>query len=162
MEKIEFMSSLLAFFVKGEITGNTNFVSFQIPNLMCGFIPAGTRKENLAVHQISSTATNYGFALSNFLVGLWMLLVALASLIELNIIIFVLSGYVGASILLSAFKYELIVNTTSGKVIAINFFIFEKEKAQIASERINSMIVNHMDDTNVRTQTDRIIDAMKN
>ena len=42
----------------------------------------------------------------------------------------------------------------------IDFFIFDKKKAELAARQINEMISQRLNDTNSRQQTDRIVDAI--
>lgn len=62
--------------------------------------------------------------------------------------------------ILDAFEIDLTLITTSGAVKRIDFFIFDKEKAVLAEQQIHAMISNRMSDTNVREQTDRVVDAI--
>jgi len=61
---------------------------------------------------------------------------------------------------LDAFEINLVVSTNSGKEKALDFFIFDSKKCKLAEESINDFISGRLDDTNVRHQTDRIIDAL--
>ena len=61
---------------------------------------------------------------------------------------------------LDAFEINLVISTTSGKEKAIDFFIFDSKKCKLAEEGINDLISGRLDDTNVRHQTDRILDAL--
>ena len=51
---------------------------------------------------------------------------------------------------------------TSGQMKVIDFFIFDKKKAELAAKQINEMISNRLNDTNGRQQTDKIIEEINN
>ena len=46
MQKIEFTTSLLTFYLKGSIEGNEHFINFKVPNTILGMIPLGARTDN--------------------------------------------------------------------------------------------------------------------
>lgn len=57
MEPIEYMTSLLTFYLKGEIKSEQNFINFKVPNTILGLIPLGARTSKLPVNQIASVST---------------------------------------------------------------------------------------------------------
>ncbi len=69
--------------------------------------------------------------------------------------------FIGVNVAIDAFEVDLIVATNAGQEKVIDFYIFDKSKAELAVEQINSMISNRMDDTNTRVHADRIVDAIK-
>ena len=44
MQKIEFMTSLLTFYLKGEISTEQNFLTLKVPNTILTLIPLGRKK----------------------------------------------------------------------------------------------------------------------
>ena len=44
----------------------------------------------------------------------------------------------------------------------IDFFLFDRKKAEQAEGQINQVLIRRNDDTNVRLQTDRIVSAIEN
>ncbi len=156
MKKIKFTTSLLTFYLKGSIEGNEHFVNFQIPNTILGMIPLGSRTDNLATNQIASTTTNFKLQIKQLLIGLLVILFGIDCMAE-NILISLILFAVGASTLVDAFECNLVVLTTSGQSLLIDFLIFEKEKAIEASQEINTLIAERIDDTNVRVHTDKVV-----
>ena len=59
MEAIKYMTSLLTFYIKGEIATEQNFLKIRFPNTVLALIPLGSRKYNVPVAQISSVASNF-------------------------------------------------------------------------------------------------------
>ena len=56
MKAIKYMTSLLTFYIKGEIATEQNFLKIRFPNTVLALIPLGSRKYNVPVAQISSVA----------------------------------------------------------------------------------------------------------
>lgn len=49
MEAIKYMTSLLTFYIKGEIATEQNFLKIRLPNTVLALIPFGSRKYNVPV-----------------------------------------------------------------------------------------------------------------
>ena len=161
MNKIKYMTSLLAFYLKGEISQEQNFVNFKIPNTILGFIPIGTKKESIPVSQLSSIESNFKLYFKRFLIGL---IISISGLLLMSISF--LAGLVilaiGANYVITAFDIRLTVKTTAGEIKNISFLIFEKSKLYKAETQIRQVLSDRLDDTNNRMQTDRIVDAINN
>ena len=161
MEPIRYMTSLLTFYLKGEIKSEQNFIVFKNPNTILGLIPLGAKTDKYPITQIASTSTNFKLKLGKLILGI---IVAIAALSVIK------DSFVGALVILlfaanwiiDAFEIDLVVTTTAGQQKPIDFFIFEKGKAQLAEQQINDMISNRLSDTNVREQTNRVVDAINN
>lgn len=159
MEKIEFITSFLTFYLKGQILQEKNFIKFKIPNTILGFIPLGASNKTIPINQISSVDTSFKLLFKNFLIGLVVAIIGLSTIgAGIGFIILLL----GALIILNSFQTILAVNLTSNEQVLISFIIFEKAKAEQAETGINQLIANKLDDTNTREQTDRIVDAINN
>ena len=160
--KITFMESLLLFWFKGSITIGDNFVKMEDPNEVLGIIPVGKKKKNIPVTQISSVETNFKVRLWNLLLGLVLLALAVPSEgMESPVLYVIVMLLLAAAQITGAFQTILTVTLTSGEEIRTEFLIFEKAKAEKAAETINGMISARYDDTNVRIQTDRVVDAIE-
>ena len=159
MGTIRYITSLLTFYLKGEISTDQNFIKFKEPNTILGLIPLGAKTQNVAINQIASTQTNMKLKLLKLIIGIVLAVLGFSMFSESfvgGLIILI----IGANSIIDAFEIDLQVNLTSGQVKAIDFFIFEKAKAEQAAAQINSMISNRLDDTNAKQQTDRIVDAI--
>lgn len=114
MEAIKYMTSLLTFYIKGEITTEQNFLKIKFPNTVLALIPLGSRKYNVPVAQISSVASNFKFDIKSFFVGLFLTLISLSCFssggngIIVGLILLVLS----LSLLINSFITELKVDLT--------------------------------------------------
>ena len=161
MESVKYITSLLTFYLKGEISSEQNFVKFKEPNTILGLIPLGAKKESVAINQISSTQTNMKLKFGKLLIGIVIAILALASFKDTFVGGLILL-IIGGNCIIDAFEVDLQVIMTSGQIKTIDFFIFEKAKAESAEKQINAMISNRLDDTNSRQQTDRIVDAINN
>lgn len=161
MEPIRYMTSLLTFYLKGEIKSEQNFIVFKNPNTILGLIPLGAKTDKYPVTQIASTSTNFKLKLGKLILGIIVAIAALSAMKDsfagaLFILLF------AANWIIDAFEIDLVVTTTAGQQKPIDFFIFEKAKAQLAEQQINEMISNRLSDTNVREQTNRVVDAINN
>lgn len=157
METIKFMTSFLTFYMKGEIRQEKNFIKFAIPNTILTFIPLGSHKKTIAINQIASVDNDFSLLFKNLLIGIVEVLIGFATIASgVGIIILLL----GVLTILNSFQTVLVLNLTSGEVIAVPFIIFEKAKAEQAESSINALISGRLDDTNNREQTDRIVDAI--
>ncbi|MBO6244118.1 MAG: hypothetical protein J6O41_06120 [Clostridia bacterium] len=161
MNTITFITSFLTFYLKGEISQEKNFVKFKIPNTILGLIPLGAHKKTIAVNQIASTDTDFRLLFKNLLIGIVVAIIGLASFSSSALAGLVVLA-LGVLIVLNSFQTELVVHQTSGQSLIVSFIIFEKSKAEEASEGINNLISTRMDETNTREQTDRVVDAINN
>lgn len=156
MEKINFMTSLLTFYLKGEISQQDNFIKLKIPNTILGFIPLGSSGENLPINQISMVGTSFHLLLGQFLFGIILAVTALASM-KVSAFSGLIMLAVGVFTVINSFQTILVIDLTSGRSIAMSFVVFEKSKAAQAAYDINKLISERIDDTNTRQQTDRLI-----
>ncbi len=165
MKTITYMTGLLTFYLKGEISTDQNFLRLKIPNTILGMIPLGSRKDNLPVNQVASVTSSFKVLFKRLLVGLAITLLSIMCFrdsVVLGLIVLVW----GLSTVITSLCTELAITTTSGVLYYIPFLIFEKSKASEAENMINLMISNRLNDTNnsrvAEAQTDAIVDAIKN
>lgn len=159
MKTITFMTSLLIFYLKGEISGDKNFIKFRIPNTILGLIPLGSSKKTIAVNQIASVDTDFRLKFKQLLLGIIVAIISL-DVISNSIFYGVLVLIFGILTILNSFQTALVVSTTASEAVVILFVIFEKNKAEEAADMINNLINGRIDDTNTKEQTDRIVDAI--
>lgn len=159
MEKIRFMTSLLTFYLKGEIGKNENFVMLKIPNTIFGIIPLGAHTESIPINQISLVGSSFHLLVGRLFLGLIAALIGL-SVIGSSFIFGIIMILVGVLTVINSFQTVFAIDLTSGRRIVLFFVIFEKSKAGLAEQEINKLISSRMDDTNTRQQTDRVVDAI--
>ncbi len=159
MEKIRFMTSLLTFYLKGEIGKKDNFVTLKIPNTIFGLIPLGAQTENIPINQISLVGTSFHLLVGRLLIGIIAVLIGF-SVIGDSFVFGMILLLLGIFTALNAFQTVFAVDLTSGRSIYLSFVIFEKSKAGLAEQEINKLISARIDDTNTRQQTDRVVDAI--
>lgn len=172
MQPITYMTSLLTFYLKGEIKSDQNFLYFKQPNTILQLIPLGHKKITVPVNQISTAYTSFKLQFKTFAVNLLLAILGLAFMGDSAVLGLILLLY-GACGIIKSMETRLIVTMTSGHHHRICFLIFDKAKAESAEQQILSMIANRLDDTNNRQQadrmmeanrqeTDRLVDALKN
>ncbi len=167
MNTIKYMTGLLTFYLKGEISTDQNFLKLKLPNTILALIPLGAKNDSIPVQQLSSVSSNFKLNLKRFLVGVVICLVGFSCFSSSDGIV---GGLIlllwGASTVITSFATELKVATTAGKEYFIPFLIFEKAKASQAEQLINNMIAGRLNDTNTRqvveAQTNAIVDAINN
>jgi len=165
MKTITYMTSLLTFYLKGEISTEKNFLSLKIPNSVLALIPLGAQKHNVPVNQLSAVATSFSLVFKELIIGIIEALVGFAS-IESSFLVGLIILLIDVSTIITSFKTELRIDTTSGRSYLIPFVVFEKSKAASAEEMLNEIISNRLNDTNSRQvtekQTDAVVDAINN
>ncbi len=161
MRPIQYMTSLLTFYLKGEISYDHNFVNLKKPNTILKLIPLGAKKESVPVDQLASVESSFKLHFGSLLKGLIIAVVGLCLLAESPVqgLLLVL---IGANMGITAFETVLMIKTTAADIKNVSFLIFEKEKAEQAETQIRGIISNRLDDTNDRVQTDRIVEAIVN
>lgn len=163
METISFMSSLLTFYLKGEIAHEQNFIKLKTPNTILSLIPLGAKNDTIPVTQISSVETNFKLLFKNFIIGLVVAIIGL-SLFRSSFLAGLIVLLIGAGMVINSFQTVLCIRLTSSTSKYISFLVFEKSKAELAANQINTIISNRLDDTNNRVhtekQTEAIVDAI--
>lgn len=154
METIRFMTSLLTFYIKGEIRAEGNFLKLRTPNTLLTLIPLGSRKNNIPINQIAEASTSFKLLFKHFLAGLIELIIGFIVLKDVILLGLILM-LVGVCTIINSFQTLLVISTTSGTDYVISFLIFEKSAADRAAEHIVAMIGSRMDDTNTRMQTEK-------
>ncbi len=161
MQPIQYMSSLLTFYLKGEIRQEQNFVNLKRPNTILSLIPLGAKKDSIPVNQLSSVESNFKLHFGSFLIGAIIAIIGLFMFSQSFILALILL-LIGANKAITAFETLLVIKTTSGDSKVIPFLIFEKSKAEQAEMQIRIIISDRLDDTNNRVHSDRIIEAINN
>lgn len=157
METITFMSSVITFYIKGEIAAEQNFVGFKIPNRL-GLIPLGSNDERIPITQISLVRMTIKAKSFWCVVGALLTFVNFLVFTEMPSFRCILLLLLGIAMIICSLRKCLDIDLTSGRVIRIPFVVFEWNKADYAAALISDLISNRLDDTNVRIHTDRSID----
>lgn len=156
LKPISFMTSLMTFYLKGEIAQQNNFVTLKIPNTILGFIPLGSQTEKLPIGQISMVGTNFRLLFKQFIVGIITAIIGL-SVMGSSLLTGLIFLLIGAGMVINSFQNILVIDLTSGRAIRLSFLIFEKSKITQAEQEINKLISNRMDDTNNRIHTEKAV-----
>lgn len=174
MQTVNFITSLLTFYLKGNIGVDNLMLNLKKPNTIFDFIPLGYKSDQVPVHQISTAATEFKLNVKELVAGFIIFIISVIYFNENSFVDF-LKGMVflivGIATILSAFKTTLTVSATSGMLYQVYFVIFERGKAEEAKKMILDAVVNRANDTNVRMaaemqmahseqQTQAIVDAV--
>lgn len=139
------MTSILTFYIKGEIRNEPNFVRLKKPNTILSIIPLGAKKESIPINQIASVSTNFKMLFGNFLIGLILLFISFGYYGQNQIAAGIIFTLLGLLYVINSFQTKLTIDTTAGQTKELNFFIFDKAKADNAENMINRLISNRMD-----------------
>lgn len=165
MQTITYMTGLLTFYLKGQITTDQNFVKIKIPNTILSLIPLGSQKHNIPVNQISNVASSFHLNFKDFIVGIIEVFIAFA-LFGNSVVAGIILLFIGVSTIITSFVTLINVSSTDGSDYTIPFLIFEKAKAGQVEDLINNMVAGRLNDTNNRqvteTQTNVLVDAITN
>ena len=145
-EKNKFSVSLLAFWVKGSIIADNNFVHIDMPNtVLFGLIPAGKNKKSIPLQSISNAEESNWYKIANMIFGLVLVL--------LGILLF-----------LTGFKFRMTIERNSGVTESIDVPFFEGEKIRNLVSEINESVASYQQSSNYRDygaqNTQAIINAM--
>ncbi len=164
MNTVTFMTSLLTFYLKGEIRQEQHFIRLKRPNTILSFIPLGSKKDSIPIEQISSVSADFKLQFKNFLIGLLLSIIGIIMLLSMSVLslIGLVVLIIGASNVINAFQTELTIDTPSGKSWVISFLIFEKGKAIQAAEQIEQLISRRYDATDVGLHTEKQTEALVN
>lgn len=155
MKTINFMSSLLTFYMKGEILHEKNFIRLKIPNSILAFIPLGSRKESIPIEQISSVSVDFRLRLKNLLLGLLIGIIGFFSIFDKTFLIGLVLFIIGVTNVINSFQTVLVIDMSSGNSWYIPFLIFERNKADQAKDEIENLISNRYTATDVGMHTEK-------
>ena len=77
MNTITFMTGLLTFYLKGEISTDQNFLKLKVPNTILALIPLGAKNDSIPVQQVSTVSSSFSLNIKRLLVGLVVALLGL-------------------------------------------------------------------------------------
>lgn len=156
----DFSVSLAAFWVKGNIFIDDQFLRVKIPNtILFGLVPAGLQKDSSPLQAISNVYTSSSYKLGRMFWGALLFLLGIFSLRSLGfgaIISILIGALIFGSGILTTFSYE-----RSGVEKKISLPFFEANHARELAEQVEQAIIQFQNSRNVSKNTDRIIDQMQ-
>ncbi|MGY3725193.1 hypothetical protein SAMN05421767_1252 [Granulicatella balaenopterae] len=163
MYKISFITSVLTYYLKGEVSIDDNFIKITNPNTILKCIPLGANDTSIPVNQLASVDSSFSLDLKSLVINFVIAFVGLG-VKESNFLLGVVMVLLGIGGMINAFQTIMTFRTTSGEMVMMNVVVFEKEKVIECKEKVETLLVSHLDNTNIRKhaeqQTDRIIDAI--
>ncbi|CAM3111830.1 hypothetical protein STRA110950_02210 [Streptobacillus ratti] len=155
-----FITSYLTFYMRASIYLEKNFIKTSNPNSILKLIPLGSTNKTIPLEQISSVDDSFKMDIKSFIWGLIFTFFGFSTLVNSSIVTGIILFVYGVLTVLSSFQVNLELSLNSGQVYNISVVIFEKPKLLVCKEVIESHISKRYDDTNVTTNTDRIIEVM--
>lgn len=145
---------------KGRIRIEENMVTFTVPNKW-----AGVRTERISVAHIASVEGVTVYHYQRPLAAVLFLMLGIERVMKEaptfeSIVGFALLLIIVAGLFLKFKEGVLRLTTTAGQTKTVFFFMFDEDKAYDAAAGINAVLTARMNDTNMRRQTDRIVDAI--
>lgn len=140
MNLIKFLTSLLTFYLKGEINAGKESVEFKVPKTLLGFIPMGYDKDSVPVNQLVSACSSSKLNIGNLIVALVLIAASVAGFIIGGTALIIAAAVVlviALNLILCAFETHLTVNMTGGVTKDVCFFVLDKAKATRAEILIN-------------------------
>lgn len=163
MHQIKFMVSLLLFYLKGTIEIHDSKLRIVVPNTFLTVIPLGSNKYNVPVGHITSIEDQFKVNAKSLIAGVILFIIGVtnfSSRAALALLLIIISAF----IIITSFKTIVEVTIASGKVYSIPFLVIEKQKALDLVDKLNYIVDNRTNDTNVRihqeNSTDRIVNAI--
>lgn len=163
-EKNKFSVSLLAFWVKGSIIADNNFVHIDMPNtVLFGLIPAGKNKKSIPLQSISNAEESNWYKIANMIFGIIIAIAGFYSFQEeaFGGLVLVLLGIL---LFLTGFKFRMTIERNSGVTESIDVPFFEGKKIRNLVSEINESVASYQQSSNYRDygaqNTQAIINAM--
>lgn len=150
----DFSVSLLAFWVKGNVSVDNSFLRVDIPNtILFGLIPAGKNKDTSPLSGITNIYTSSSYKLGAIFLGVILALIGFSSFSNSALLGFVLL-LLGVVLVGSGIKTSLSYER-SGIIKTIEFPFFEANHVRELEEEITNKLQAFQDDRNVRMQTEK-------
>lgn len=151
-ENNKFSVSLLAFWVKGSMAVDANFLHIDMPNtIVFGLIPAGKRRLNTPMQSVSQVETNSSFKLGAMFFGA---LIAFAgfSAIQTSATTGILLCAIGVLMFLSGIKTQMSFER-NGVRETIDVPFFDSNKITDFADQVLQTLNDYQMDRNMRVQT---------
>ena len=163
MYSIQFITSLLTFYLKGEVSVDDNFVKVTKPNTILKCIPLGTNSKSIPINQLASVDSNFSLDFKSLILNLIVVYIG-SSVKDSSAFLGILLILLGIGGAINAFQTVMTFKTSSGEAVTMDVVVFEKAKVEECKAKVEGLLVSHLDNINVRKhaekQTDRIVDAL--
>lgn len=157
-EDDKFAVSLLAFWVKGTLKVDQQFLHINLPNtILWGLIPAGKNRKNIPIHGITDVEVSSSYKAGALSLGIIIALIGFGMFKD-SAMAGLLLLLIGVIVFLSGIKNRLAFEK-SGMRETIDVPFFEGSKIRQFGDKIQQEITQFANDTNVRMQADRQINA---
>lgn len=163
MDSIQFATSYLTFYLKGEVAFAEDHIGVRIPNTILGLIPLGSEQRTLDIKHIVAVSNNFRIKIGQLLIGILLasdVLSAPLCLLYGEPIAFIgclIVGCLGILLALNSLQTTITIALASSQTVVLPLVIFEKGKAALIEQGINELLAARTYATNVRAHTDRSI-----
>lgn len=164
MDSIQFATSYLTFYLKGEVAFAEDHIGVRIPNTILGLIPLGSEQRTLDIKHIVAVSNNFRIKIGQLLIGISLAPLVLAAPLclldgepvgfSINCLIV---GCLGILLALNSLQTTITIALASSQTVVLPLVIFEKGKAALIEQGINELLAARTYATNVRAHTDRSI-----
>lgn len=147
MKAIQFTTSLLFFWIKGQVEIDSRFVKTNVSNTILGFIPAGKDQQSIPLKNISGAILSTKFNIKAIIIGLILAFIGLGQMgteFFIGFILFIIGLLIAANGILTTLSIE-----KSGTPYFISVPFFEKAKMQNLSNDIHNALAQDTDKTDL-------------
>lgn len=150
---IKFATSLLFFWIKGDISIDNRFIKTNLSNTILGFIPAGKDNQSIPLKNISSASTSTKFKIKAIIGGLILIILGLGSFSD-SFLLGLILLIIGIGVLGSGINTLLIIEK-SGNPYIISVPFFESSKIMKIKGMIDNALANDTDKTDLNMFFDK-------
>jgi len=157
--KDNFATSLLYFWVKGELELDEHFLKIGLRNtILWGLIPAGANKSSIPLDNISSVNSHASYDLKKIIIGVIAFLIGFMFIFDGSFLLGLFLVIAGVNIFDSGILTVLAVNLHTGTQV-LSVPLFEKKRLNAFKEGIEEAIKRNMDSRNVAKATEAQTEA---
>ena len=153
MNKFEFSTSLLFFWIKGHVEVDYRFVKTNLSNTILGFIPAGKDQQSIPLKNISGSMLSTSYKIKAIIIGLFILFLGLGSLGD-SFIFGLILLLLGVGIAGSGIQTKINIEK-SGTPYIISVPFFEKDKMVALNNAIHNALAEDTDKTDLNMFFDK-------
>ena len=147
MKEVKFSTSLLFFWVKGNVEIDNRFVKTNLSNTLLGFIPAGKDQQSIPLKNISGSMLSTKYLIKPIILGLILFFSGLSSFGN-NFVSGLILLILGVGVAGSGIKTILSIEKSGTPYLVIVPF-FEKQKMKVLNNSIHEALGADTDKTDL-------------
>ncbi|USS92142.1 zinc ribbon domain-containing protein [Fructobacillus americanaquae] len=141
--KIDYMASILFFWVKGYVEVDNRVIKVQRQNTIAHIIPAGEDKQVFRLDNVQGSSQHTSYKLFNFIVGALIAFFGVESLGS-NAVLGIVLAVFGVIFFLNGIVTELVING-NGSNYFVGVTLFDKQKVIDINQKIQEALIYGQD-----------------